>query len=106
MYASSASTPDAFWAGHGKRIDWIKPFTTVKNTSFAPGEVSMLQGQSKSGGRQPGLLCEPQLLPTHALNVRVGRVKDLETLDHVGHEVLPMRLADGNGFHANVKDDG
>jgi Domain of unknown function (DUF3448). len=27
MYASSASTPDAFWAEHGKRIDWIKPFT-------------------------------------------------------------------------------
>ena len=41
MYASSASTPDAFWAEHGKRIDWIKPFTKVKNTSFEPGEVSI-----------------------------------------------------------------
>src|SRR4051794_39092254 len=41
MYAASASTPDAFWAEHGKRIDWIKPFTKVKNTSFAPGEVSI-----------------------------------------------------------------
>ena len=41
MYASSVSTPDAFWAEHGKRIDWIKPFTKVKNTSFAPGEVSI-----------------------------------------------------------------
>ena len=41
MYASSASTPDAFWAEHGKRIDWIKPFTKVKNTSFAPGKVSI-----------------------------------------------------------------
>ena len=41
MYASSASTPDVFWAEHGKRIDWIKPFTKVKNTSFEPGEVSI-----------------------------------------------------------------
>ena len=41
MYAASASTPDVFWAEHGKRIDWIKPFTKVKNTSFAPGEVSI-----------------------------------------------------------------
>ena len=41
MYASSVSTPDAFWAEHGKRIDWIKPFTKVKNTSFEPGEVSI-----------------------------------------------------------------
>jgi acetyl-CoA synthetase len=41
MYAASASTPDVFWAEHGKRIDWIKPFTKVKNTSFGPGEVSI-----------------------------------------------------------------
>ena len=41
MYASSVSTPDVFWAEHGKRIDWIKPFTKVKNTSFEPGEVSI-----------------------------------------------------------------
>ena len=41
MYASSASTPDTFWAEHGKRIDWIKPFTKVKNTSFEPGKVSI-----------------------------------------------------------------
>ena len=41
MYASSASTPDVFWAEHGKRIDWIKPFTKVKNTSFEPGKVSI-----------------------------------------------------------------
>ena len=41
MYASASSTPDAFWAEHGKRIDWIKPFTKVKNASFAPGKVSI-----------------------------------------------------------------
>jgi hypothetical protein len=30
-----------FWAEQAKRIDWIKPFTKVKNTSFAPGNISI-----------------------------------------------------------------
>jgi len=33
-YADSIRNPDRFWAKHGKRIDWFKPFTKVKNTSF------------------------------------------------------------------------
>jgi acetyl-CoA synthetase len=34
MYQQSVSDPDAFWAQEAKRIDWIKPFTKVKNTSY------------------------------------------------------------------------
>jgi acetyl-CoA synthetase len=41
MYQASVSNPDAFWAEHGKRIDWIKPFTKVKNVSYAPGAVDI-----------------------------------------------------------------
>ena len=41
MYADSMADPDAFWGEHGKRIDWIKPYTKVKNTSFAPGNVDI-----------------------------------------------------------------
>ncbi|MDB4213941.1 acetate--CoA ligase [Octadecabacter sp.] len=41
MYADSMADPDAFWGEHGKRIDWIKPYTKVKNTSFAPGKVDI-----------------------------------------------------------------
>ena len=41
MYEASVADPDAFWAEHGKRIDWIKPFTKVKNTSFAPGNIDI-----------------------------------------------------------------
>ncbi|WP_338466744.1 acetate--CoA ligase [Novosphingobium sp. ZN18A2] len=33
-YRRSVDDPEGFWAEHGKRIDWIKPFTKVKNTSF------------------------------------------------------------------------
>ncbi|MFT6785871.1 MAG: acetyl-CoA synthetase [Dinoroseobacter sp.] len=41
MYAASVADPDAFWAEQGKRLDWIKPFTKVKNTSFAHGAVDI-----------------------------------------------------------------
>ncbi|WP_439508030.1 acetate--CoA ligase [Yoonia sp.] len=41
MYNASIQDPDRFWAEHGKRIDWIKPFTKVKSTSFAPGKIDI-----------------------------------------------------------------
>jgi acetyl-CoA synthetase len=41
MYAFSISAPDKFWDHHGRRLDWIKPYTKVKNTTFDPGEVSI-----------------------------------------------------------------
>jgi len=37
LYANSVSDPDMFWREHGARIDWMKPFTKVKNTSFEGG---------------------------------------------------------------------
>jgi len=40
-YQASIDDPDAFWGQHGKRIDWIKPYTKVKNTSFEYGDVSI-----------------------------------------------------------------
>ncbi|WP_026874025.1 acetate--CoA ligase [Inquilinus limosus] len=38
MYERSVQDPEAFWAEHGKRVDWIRPFTKVKNTSYT-GDV-------------------------------------------------------------------
>ncbi|WP_145555841.1 acetate--CoA ligase [Yersinia canariae] len=40
-YQQSVQNPDEFWGEHGKIIDWIKPYNTVKNTSFDPGHVSI-----------------------------------------------------------------
>ena len=39
MYAQSVADPEAFWGEHGKRIDWIKPYTQVKDVSYAPDDV-------------------------------------------------------------------
>ncbi len=41
MYEASVRDPEAFWGEHGKRIDWIKPYTKVKNTSFDYHNVSI-----------------------------------------------------------------
>ncbi|MCW2238056.1 acetate--CoA ligase [Azospirillum canadense] len=38
MYEQSISDPEAFWGEHGKRVDWIKPFTKVKDVSYT-GDV-------------------------------------------------------------------
>jgi acetyl-CoA synthetase len=39
-YEESVRNPDKFWGKHGKRIDWFKPYTKVKNTSFT-GKVAI-----------------------------------------------------------------
>jgi acetyl-CoA synthetase len=40
-YAQSVSDPDAFWGAEGKRLDWIKPYSTVKNVSYTHPDVSI-----------------------------------------------------------------
>ena len=34
MYRESVEDPDGFWRREAQRIDWIRPFSTVKETSF------------------------------------------------------------------------
>ena len=38
MYERSVKDPEGFWAEHGKRIDWIKPYTKIKDVSYT-GDV-------------------------------------------------------------------
>ncbi|CAI2527262.1 acetate--CoA ligase [Serratia ficaria] len=40
-YQQSVQDPEAFWGEHGKILNWIKPYSKVKNTSFDPGHVSI-----------------------------------------------------------------
>jgi acetyl-CoA synthetase len=41
MYKRSIDDPEGFWAEHGKRVDWIKPFTKVKNVSYDKDNLSI-----------------------------------------------------------------
>ncbi|UUX51930.1 acetate--CoA ligase [Nisaea acidiphila] len=39
MYRESIENPEAFWAEHGKRIDWIKPYSKVKDVSYDASDL-------------------------------------------------------------------
>ena len=41
MYAESVKDAEAFWGEQGKRLDWMTPYTKVKNTTFEYPNVSI-----------------------------------------------------------------
>ena len=41
MYQQSVINPDGFWREQARRLDWIKPFTKVKQTSFDDHHVDI-----------------------------------------------------------------
>ena len=41
MYAASIADPEAFWGEHGLRVDWMKPYTKVKNVNYGHPDVSI-----------------------------------------------------------------
>jgi acetyl-CoA synthetase len=73
LYRKSVEKPDKFWGKQGKRIDWIKPYTKVKNTSFAYPDVSIkwfedgtlnvaancIDRHLKKRGKQVAIIWEP-----------------------------------------------
>ncbi|MBK5199450.1 MAG: acetate--CoA ligase, partial [Methyloceanibacter sp.] len=73
MYEASIRDPETFWGQHGKRIDWIKPYTRVKDTSFAYPDISIkwfedgtlnvsancIDRHLKKRGKQVAIIWEP-----------------------------------------------
>ena len=41
MYDQSIADPESFWSEHGKRIDWMKPYTKAKNVSWEEGDFNI-----------------------------------------------------------------
>jgi acetyl-CoA synthetase len=39
MYQASIDDPDAFWNEHGKRIDWIKPYSQISDVSYDAADL-------------------------------------------------------------------
>ena len=38
---SQLSHNEIFWSNHGKRIDWFKPYTKIKNVIYSKEDVSI-----------------------------------------------------------------
>jgi len=73
LYEKSVEKPDKFWGKEGKRLDWIKPYTRVKNTTFEHPNVSIkwfedgtlnvaancIDRHLKKRGKQTAIIWEP-----------------------------------------------
>jgi acetyl-CoA synthetase len=64
MYAASMADPDAFWRDQAQRIDWMTPFTKVKNTTFKYPDVSIKWFED--GGLNVSANCVDRHLATRA----------------------------------------
>ena len=41
MYEQSVSNNESFWSTHGKRIEWFKPYTKIKDVVYSKNQVSI-----------------------------------------------------------------
>ncbi len=96
-YQESISNPEEFWRKEGQRIDWIKPYTKVKNTSFARGNVSIKWFED--GELNAAYNCIDRHLPEKADKVAFYVEGDVEGEDSV---VTYQTLHDEVGRLANL----
>ena len=64
LYQQSVDDPEAFWGEVGKRIDWIKPYTEVKDVSFARQDLHI--NWYKDGSLNVSVNCIDRHLPARA----------------------------------------
>jgi acetyl-CoA synthetase len=83
LYEKSIEKPDKFWGKEGKRLDWIKPYTRVKNTTFESPNVSIkwfedgtlnvaancVDRHLKKRGKQTAIIFEPDDPATPARHI-------------------------------------
>ena len=41
MYKKSVDNPEGFWAEQGKRLDWSKPYTKIKDVTYGTDDVDI-----------------------------------------------------------------
>ncbi len=90
MYQASMQDPDTFWGEHGKRLDWIEPYSKVKNTDFTLGKVDIkwfedgtlnvaancIDRHLETRGDQTAIIFEPDDPKTPALHITYNDLYD------------------------------
>ncbi len=90
QYARSLAEPDAYWREQAQRLDWIKPFTKVKNTTFEYPNVSIkwfedgvlnvaancIDRHLDKHGDQVALIWEPDDPKSEALHITFRQLHD------------------------------
>ena len=91
LYQRSISDPEGFWGEMGQNLDWIKPFTKVKNTSFAPGNIFIKWFED--GVLNVSANCVDRHLKTRGEKVAlIWEGDDPEKSDHITYNQLHERV--------------
>ena len=92
MYTESIQDPDTFWGREGKRLDWITPYTKVKNTDFTYGQVSIKWFED--GVLNASVNCIDRHLPTRGEQTAIiFEPDDPETpAEHITYRQLSERV--------------
>lgn len=108
LYAESISDPDGFWGREGKRLDWIEPYTKVKNTDFAFGNVSIkwfedgvlnasvncVDRHLATRANQTAIIFEPDDPATPALNITYAQLS--ENVNRMANVLLSQGIMRGD----------
>ena len=91
-YKASVEDPDGFWREEAQRLDWITPFTTVKNTSFDAADFRIRWFED--GTLNLAANCLDRHLETRAQDVAIIWEPD--------HPDTPNRIITYAQLHADV----
>jgi acetyl-CoA synthetase len=99
MYAASVADPEAFWGDHGRRLDWIEPYTKVKNTSFDYHNVSIKWFED--GKLNVAANCIDRHLETRGDQTAIiWQSDDPEVAEHISYRELHAQVSRfGNVLH-------
>ncbi|MEL7097533.1 MAG: acetate--CoA ligase [Pseudomonadota bacterium] len=98
MYAASIADPAAFWGEHGKRVDWITPYTDVKDVSYALGNVSI--NWYKDGTLNVAANCIDRHLATRGDQTAI--IWEPDSPDDEAQHITYRQLGEEVGRMANV----
>jgi len=98
MYDKSISDPDAFWTEMAARIDWMEPFTKVKDVSFAKNDVHIRWFEG--GKTNASYNCIDRHLPTRAHQTAL--IFEPDSPDEPARHITYARLHEEVSRLANV----
>src|SRR3546814_4378804 len=92
MYDRSIRDPEGFWGEEGKRLDWIKPYTKVKDVSYS-GDVHIRWYED--GTLNACYNCVDRHLPTRADRTAILRseehTSELQSLMRISYAVFCLK---------------
>ena len=97
-YRASVEDSENFWRGEARRIDWIKPFTRVKDTSFAEGDLHVRWFED--GTLNLSANCLDRHLPQRAQDIAI--IWEPDDPNHTNRIITYQELFEDTCRFANV----